>query len=715
MDDSLNLPPYKNIDLPAEIRVEDLISRMTLAEKISHLVADSAAVERLGIPAYNWWNEALHGVARAGKATVFPQAIGIAATWNEDLVFRMANAISDEARAKYHQVLRKGDIKRYQGLTFWSPNVNIFRDPRWGRGQETYGEDPYLTARMGVQFVRGMQGDHPQFLKTAACAKHFAVHSGPEGERHRFNADVSLRDLWLTYLPAFESLVKEAKVAGVMGAYNRINGEACCANKMLLQDILRKKWGFEGYVVSDYGAIRDISEGHKLADSMGEAAAMSLHAGCQLDSADTYEFLLAAVGKGLLTENDIDGALTSLFAIRFNLGMFDPDNRVPFTNIPPEAIDSPANQALSLEVARQSIVLLKNENDLLPLDKNLGTIAVIGPNANDKLVLLGNYFGRPTETVTVLEGIRNLVSPTTEVLTAEGCDILDPGQAGFVEAVRFAEKADVVVMVMGLSQRVEGEEGQTEGTPEGFISPGDRDSLDLPGEQEALLEAVAETGKPIVLVLLNGSSLSINWADQHVPAILEAWYPGQVGGRAVAEVLFGDYNPGGRLPVTFYQSVEQLPPYEDYAMAGRTYRYFEGDVLYPFGFGLSYTTFKYHNLAHSHDRMSGPEMVRVSCAVENTGSRTGDEVVQVYVRDEQSGFPHPRHSLVGFKRVRLAPGAFENLMFEIHPRQFAVVNDEGEWVIEPGSFTISIGGGQPGTEGCLSATIEMVGEPALVV
>jgi beta-glucosidase len=714
MDDALNSPSYKNINQPAEIRAEDLISRMTIAEKISQLIADSAAVERLGIPAYNWWNEALHGIARAGTATVFPQAIGIAATWNEDLVQRMANAISDEGRAKYHQAMRKGHAERYHGLTFWSPNINIFRDPRWGRGQETSGEDPYLTGRMGVQFVRGMQGDHPQYLKTAACAKHFAVHSGPEAVRHQINVQVSERDLLMTYLPAFESLVKEGQVAGVMGAYNRVNGEACCASRTLLQEILRKKWGFEGYIVSDYGAINDIYEGHHLADTPDEAAAMALQAGCQLDSADTFEHLLAAVGKGLFTEKDIDLALTSLFIIQFRLGMFDPDKAVPFANIPVEAIDSSASQALSLEVARQSVVLLKNENDLLPLNKHLASIAVIGPNADDDLVLLGNYFGKPSETVTVLEGIKGVVSPSTEILTARGCDILDTGQDGFDEAIRAAEKAEVVIVVMGLSQRVEGEEGQTEGNLQGSVSLGDRETLDLPGEQEALLKALAKTGKPIVLVLLNGSALSINWADEHIPAILEAWYPGQAGGRAVAQVLFGDYNPGGRLPVTFYRSVEQLPPFDDYAMKGRTYRYFDGKVLYPFGFGLSYTTFNYRNLALSHDRMVGPEVVRVSCEVENIGDVTGDEVAQVYLRDEESQFPRPRHTLVGFKRIRLAPGAVERINFEINPRQFAVVNERGEWILEPGLFTITVGSGQPGTPGCLSASVELVGETVVL-
>ena len=714
MDNTQLLPPYLDTNLPVEVRSEDLISRMTLAEKVSQLMVDSAPVDRLGIPAYHWWNEALHGVARAGTATVFPQAIGIAATWNEDLVHRMANVISDEARVKHRRAKEKGGSKQYFGLTFFSPNINIFRDPRWGRGQETFGEDPFLTARMGVQFVKGLQGEHPQYLKTAACAKHFFAHSGPEALRHGFNAQVSQRDLQQTYLAAFKALVIQAEVAGVMGAYNRVNGQACCANHAFLQSLLRDDWGFNGYVVSDFGAIEDIYLHHHLADGPDEAAAMAIKAGCNLNAGNTYEFLLSAVGKGLLSEKDIDNALMDLFDIRFRLGMFDPDEIVPFTQIPPEALDSPANQALALEVARQSIVLLKNADNLLPLDKNLGTIAVIGPNADDDLVLLGNYYGMPSSTTPILEGIRSVVSAQTEVLTSQGCDIMAPGQEGFDEAVQLAKQSDVVIMVLGLSQRMEGEEGQQEGNPQGAVSSGDRQTLDLPGEQEALLQAVVTTGKPVVLVLLNGSALSINWADENIAAILEVWYPGQIGGRAVAEVLFGDYNPGGKLPITFYQSVDQLPPFEDYSMVGRTYRYFEGDVLYPFGYGLSYTTFKYRNLSLDKHQLWGSEALQVTCEVENTGQRTGDEVVQVYVRDQTSIFPIPKHSLVGFKRVRLAPGASTKLGFEIQPQQLAVVSDQNECLIEPGTFTIFVGGGQPETAGCLSAQVEVLGDPVIL-
>lgn len=710
------LPAYRNPNLPPIDRARDLIARMTLAEKVSQMMDEAPAIDRLGIPAYGWWNEALHGVARAGTATVFPQAIGIAATWNEDLVLRMADAISDEGRAKHHAALRQDDHSRYSGLTFWSPNINIFRDPRWGRGQETYGEDPFLTARLGIQFVRGMQGDDPHYLKTAACAKHYAVHSGPEADRHHFDARVSQRDLRQTYLPAFEALVREGDVAGVMGAYNRVNGEPCCASHHLLQEILRQEWGFEGYIVSDCGAIADIYLHHQDGSlTPEEVAGMAVRAGCDLNCGNAYEYLLLAVGHGWLSEREIDTALTYLFTIRFRLGMFDPLEDVPYANIPAEAIDSPANQALALEVARQSLVLLKNENQLLPLDKKIGSIAVIGPNADDSMVLLGNYSGTPSASVTVLEGIRGVVTPGTQVHFARGCDIVRSGQEGFTEAVNAAARADAAVLVLGLSQRIEGEESLPEGDTEGNLSQDDRQSLDLPGEQEALLKAVAATGTPVILVLLNGSALAVNWADAHIPAILEAWYPGQAGGRAVAEAIFGDTVPGGKLPVTFYRNAEQLPPFNDYAMAGRTYRYFDGDPLYPFGYGLSYTSFAFQNLSVTPEKFYGPQVLQVSVDVKNTGSLPGDEVVQVYLCDQSASVPVPRHSLVGFKRVRLNPGAVGRLDFAIHPRQYAIMTDDGQWSVEPGQFTIFVGGGQPGFAEGLSTTVEMTGDRSVVL
>ncbi|HMB24076.1 MAG TPA: glycoside hydrolase family 3 C-terminal domain-containing protein, partial [Anaerolineales bacterium] len=598
-----NDPKYLDTSLPLEERVNDLISRMTLDEKISQMGTEASAIERLGIPQYNWWNEALHGVARAGIATVFPQAIGLAATWNADLIQQMATVISDEGRAKYHEALRNGVRDLYTGLTFFCPNVNIFRDPRWGRGQETYGEDPYLTSRLAVKFIQGLQGDDPRYLKTVATAKHFAAHSGPENQRHSFNAVVSQRDLRMTYLPAFQACITEGKAHSIMGAYNRVNGEACCASPTLLEKILRGEWGFDGYVVADCGAVDDIYLGHKLAKSEAEAAALAVKTGCDLECGCTYNIpcdygrLQEAVQQSLLTEEDINRSVRRLFMARFRLGMFDPDDQVPYAQIPFSVVDSAEHRELALEVARQSLVLLKNENSLLPLDKDkIASIAVIGPNADNTLVLTGNYMGTPAEPVSVLAGIRALVSPNTQVNYARGSEILDTSQAGFEEAVQAAMSSQVVVAVLGLSQQMEGESGQQEGNPPGVTSLGDRTDLSLTPVQEDLLKAIYDTGKPIILVLINGSAVSIKWANSHVPAILEAWYPGQAGGTAVAEALFGLTNPSGRLPVTFYQSASDLPVFHDYSMEGRTYRYFTGQPLYSFGFGLSYTTFTYRDL-----------------------------------------------------------------------------------------------------------------------
>ncbi len=698
---------YADPAQPISVRVADLITQMTLSEKVSQMLHGAPAIERLGIPAYNWWNECLHGVGRAGIATVFPQAIGMAATWNVDLLHRVAVAISDEARAKHHAALGEdGSSAQYYGLTFWTPNINIFRDPRWGRGQETYGEDPYLTSRMGVTFIKGLQGDDPKYLKLAATAKHYAVHSGPESERHYFDARVDERDLRETYLPAFEAAVREAKVAAVMGAYNRTNGEPCCASPTLLQKILREEWGFggpdgvEGHVVSDCWAIHDIHAHHRVVKTAPEAAALAVKNGCDLNCGHTYGALLVAVEQGLIDEATIDAALTRLFTLRFKLGMFDPPEMVPYAQIPIEVNDSAAHRALALETARESIVLLKNDG-VLPLNKAaLKTIAVIGPNADDDLVLLGNYFGMPSRSVTPLQGIRDKARAGVEVLYVPGCGIRDYDKSGFAAAVAAAKQADVVIAVMGLSQLVEGEEGQEEGIKTGEHSTGDRTDLNLPGVQEALLQAVAATGKPLVVVLLNGSAVAVNWAEEHAAAIVEAWYPGEEGGTALADVLFGDYNPAGRLPVTFYKSVDDLPPFRDYAMAGRTYRYFAGEVLYPFGYGLSYTTFAYSDLTLSADKIKAGESLEVSVKVKNTGDRSGDEVVQLYVRDAAPSHGEasvPIRQLQGFTRVHLEPGAQQTVTFTLTPRQMSLFTDDGQWVVEPGVFEVSVGGGQPGT------------------
>jgi beta-glucosidase len=697
------LTPHQDPDLPIEDRVNDLVGQMTLAEKVSQTLHHAPAIPRLGVPEYDWWNECLHGVGRAGIATVFPQAIGLAAAWDADMMLAVATAISDEARAKHHEAVRADASTEYTGLTFWTPNINIFRDPRWGRGQETYGEDPYLTARLGVAFVKGLQGDDPRYLKTVATPKHYAVHSGPEADRHHFDAVVDERDLRQTYLPAFQACVQEAGAVSVMGAYNRTNGEACCASPTLLENILRREWGFDGYVVSDCGAIDDIYRQHGLAQTAAEAAALAVKAGCDLNCGCTYEALLDAVAQGLITEETIAIAVKRLFTARFRLGMFDPDARVPYAAIPIEVNDSAANRALALQAARASIVLLKNESALLPLPKTLRKIAVIGPNADDVQVLLSNYNGTPSYAVTPLAGIRARVGAETEVVYSRGCAVVNPSQAGFDAAVALAAGADVTIAVVGLSQQVEGEEGQQEGVEEGASSQGDRTEINLPGAQEALLKALYATGTPLVVVLVNGSAVAINWADSHAAAIVETWYGGEEAGTALADVLFGDYNPGGRLPVTFYKSVEQLPPFEDYRMAGHTYRYSSAEPLYPFGYGLSYTRFAYSGLAiepailpRPADATSQTPVVQVHIEVTNVGDRAGDEVVQLYVSDVVASAPAPLRELAGFRRIHLEPGERREVTFTLTPRQLALMDRAGQWTVEPGEFAFWVGGGQPG-------------------
>ena len=685
-----SLPPYKNPNLPLETRVNDLVSRMTLEEKVRQMQNAAPAIPRLDILPYDWWNEALHGVARAGYATVFPQAIGLAATWDTKLMHEVADVISTEARAKHHEFVRENKYARYQGLTFWSPNINIFRDPRWGRGQETYGEDPYLTARLGVEFVKGLQGNDPRYFKVIATPKHYAVHSGPEPERHSFDAKAYERDLRETYLPAFRATIVEGKAYSVMCAYNRTNDEPCCANKKLMTDILRGEWGFNGYVVSDCGAIRDIWQGHKVVKSEAEASALAVRAGTDLTCGSEYVTLLDAVKKGLITEAEIDTSLKRLMTARFRLGMFDPPEMVPYARIPFSENDTPEHRALALQSARESIVLLKNASRTLPLPKNLKSIAVIGPNADVPEVLWGNYNGRPSRLITPLAGIKNAVSANTKVVYAPGSTIAGESpqaQQMIEEAVKAAREADASVLVLGLSARLEGEEMKVE-IP-GFRG-GDRTDISLPQSQEALLKAVVATGKPVVVVLLSGSALAVNWANDHAPAILQAWYPGGEGGTAIADVLFGDYNPAGRLPVTFYKSVDQLPPFTDYSMQGRTYRYFKGEPLYPFGYGLSYTTFAYSNLRVKSVKVGEPAKVVVD--VTNTGERAGDEVVQLYLTDVAASAPVPIRTLVGFERISLQPREKRTVTFAITPRQMSLIDNNDKRVIEPGEFLISTGG-----------------------
>ncbi len=691
-------PAYEHIALPLEARAKDLVSRMTLEEKVAQMQDIAAPIPRLGVPGYNWWNEALHGVARSGLATVFPQAIGLAATWDTSLMFQVATVISDEARAKFHEYQRSGRNARYGGLTFWSPNINLFRDPRWGRGQETYGEDPYLTGTMAVQFIRGMQGDDPRYLKTVSTVKHFAVHSGPEPARHTFDAVVSERDLRESYLPHFEAGIREGHAYSLMCAYNRVAGKPACANDRLLRDILRGEWGFKGYVVSDCGAIEDIHARHKVIADSAAAAALAVQTGTDLDCGKEYASLVDAVHRGLISESAIDSAVTRLFVARFRLGLFDPPERVRWAGIPYSVLDAPAHRELALRAAHESIVLLKNSAGVLPLRKDAGVIAVIGPNADDSTVLLGNYNGTPSDPITPLRGIREAVGARSRLVYARGSrlatdsaltDSATVDSALEADAMAAARQSDVVVLVLGLNAHLEGEEMRVE--MEGFRG-GDRTRIDLPAPQERLLERVSSIGKPTVLVLLSGSALAVNWAQEHVPAIVEAWYPGQAGGTAIADVLFGDYNPAGRLPVTFYHGTEELPPFESYGMTGRTYRFFRGTPLFPFGHGLSYTSFSYSRLRTSANSLPPHGSVRVSVDVTNTGRRSGDEVVQLYVQHRGSRVERPLKDLRGFRRLTLRPGEKRTVTMSLPAASIAFWDSTAHhWTVERDSLRLQVG------------------------
>lgn len=691
-----NMVKYKNSNFTVEERAEDLLSRMTLGEKITQMLFNSPALERLDIPEYNWWNEGLHGVARAGVATVFPQAIGLAAMFDENFMKKVASAISDEARAKYNEHSKINDRGIYKGLTYWSPNINIFRDPRWGRGQETYGEDPYLTSRMGIAFINGLQGNDPKYRKLDATIKHFAVHSGPEGKRHKFDAEVDIKQMKETYLYAFHECVREADVSAVMGAYNRVNGEPCCGSKTLLQDILRNEWGFKGYVVSDCGAICDFHQNHKVTNNAAESSALAVNNGCDLNCGTAFAYLQAAVASGMISEENIDISVGRLLTSRFRLGMFDDPKLVSYSKLDYDIIDCDEFRNLALEAARKSIVLLKNENSTLPLNKNIKTIAVIGPNADSKDVLLGNYNGTASKYATVLQGIRNRVSENTKVIYAEGCDLTSKNVQSWTadlipEAIIAAKRADAIIMCLGLSPRIEGEEGDA-------FNPGysgDRIDIGLPGRQEALLTSVAQTGKPIVLVLLNGSAIEMEQAEKYASAIVEVWYPGEEGGNAAADIIFGNYNPSGRLPVTFVKSAEDLPDFEDYSMNNRTYRFIEKEPLYPFGFGLSYTKFKYSNLILSSNKLKAKEDAIISFEVENIGTLAGEEVAEVYLKDAEASVTVPTHQLVNFIRLSLMPGEKKTLSLKIKARQMAVIREDGSCVIEPGEFIVYAGCSQP--------------------
>ncbi|WP_299533612.1 glycoside hydrolase family 3 N-terminal domain-containing protein [Ulvibacterium sp.] len=709
---SLLIPPlglaqqhdFQNPALSMDERVNNLISLMTLEEKINQLRYNSPAIERLGIPEYNWWNECLHGVARNGRATVFPQAIGLAATWDTDLIHRIGDVIGTEARAKYNANSAHGRRGIYQGLTFWSPNVNIFRDPRWGRGQETYGEDPYLTAQIGTAFVKGLQGDHPKYLKAAGMAKHYAVHNGPEKLRHVFDATVSQKDLWETYLPAFEALVKDANVEGVMGAYNRVNGDPACAHPYLMEDVLRQQWGFKGYFTSDCWAIRDFFNGHNIVGTAPEAAALAINEGCNLNCGDTYPELLNAISQGFTTEAEIDNNLRELLPTRFKLGLFDPVGSTPFDAIGPEEIRSKEHIALTKEAATKSIVLLKNKNKALPLDKDINGIFVTGPTATHAQALLANYYGLSDDLKTFLEGIVGKVSPQTSVLYRQGALLDRPNNNPMDWFSGEAERMEVTIAFMGISQLIEGEEGES------ILSNhlGDRKEIKLPQNQIDYLKKIRAKAKKLIVVLTAGSALAVPEVYEMADALVYAWYPGEQGGEAMADILFGDAVPSGRSPLTFVKVLEDLPPFEDYALKGRTYRYLEKEPLFPFGFGLSYTSFEYGPITLEKNTIKRGKSVNVQLEVTNTGTYAAEEVIQLYISDVEASVEVPFHALKGFQRIRLNPGESQSIAFTITPEMMELVNNEGKKVLEKGKFKIHIGGTSP------SARNKALGASAMV-
>jgi beta-glucosidase len=679
---------FLNPSLPIDTRIQDLLHRMTLQEKVSQMQNASPAIPRLHIPAYNWWSEALHGVARSGVATVFPEPIGLAASFDDSLEYEIATAISDEARAMYNAAAARNRYEQYGGLTFWTPNINIFRDPRWGRGQETYGEDPYLTGRMATAFIRGMQGNDPRYVKTAACAKHFVVHSGPEGLRHEFDARASLHDLYDTYLPAFHAAVK-AGVEAVMCAYNSTNGEPCCANTYLLDTVLRKDWGFRGHVVSDCGAINDIYAGHHYVKSEAAAAAIAVKRGVNLDCGNEYALIPEAIQQGLLTEADVDSALVPLLRTRFKLGLFDPPAYNPYNAIPPTVINSEAHRLLARRAAEESIVMLKNDG-VLPLRKDLAKYFVTGPNATNLDVLLGNYYGVNPRMVTILEGIAGAVAPGSQVQYKPGCLLAWPNANPIDWTTGDAHSADVTIVVLGLSGLLEGEEGDAIASPD----RGDRATYDLPANQiEFLRKLRAHNTKPIIAVITGGSPVNLAPVDSLADAVLMVWYPGEEGGNAIANVIFGKTSPSGKLPVSFPMSYSQLPPFDDYSMQGRTYRYMTATPMYPFGYGLTYGKFEFHD--GSLQQQDSSLLIRVQ--VSNTGKYTSADVVQLYVTPPQgkTSFPVPRYALKGFQRIWLKPGDTQEVYFQLPLSALQVVNAEGKKVWLKGSYEIAVGESLP--------------------
>ena len=683
--------PFFDPELPLDARIDDLVGRMSLLEKINQLLHENTAIERLGVPAYNWWNEACHGVGRNGRATVFPQVIGLAATWNRELVHRVASTIADEARAKHHAAVAAGRRGQFQGLTFWTPNVNIFRDPRWGRGQETFGEDPFLTSELGVAMVRGLQGDHAHYLKTAACAKHFAVHSGPEAERHGFNAQPTAKDFAETYLPAFEHLVR-AGVESVMGAYNRVYGEPACGSRLLLVEILREKWGFRGHVVSDCGAVDDFHLHHKVAKTPAESAALALHMGCDLNCGCTYHDLIIAIKDGLATEAGVDTSLRRLLATKFQLGLFDPPGHVPFASATTQIIDCPEHRALAREAAVESIVLLKNTGATLPLRRDPASILVVGPTAASIGVLLGNYYGVSSRLVTLMEGIVERAAEGTRVKYRPGCPLSQPGAPGVNYTFPAAASSEIVIVVLGFDPTLEGEEGDTVASPTG----GDRVTIELPENQLEFLRELRKHSKTLVLVLTGGSAIAVPEAHEMCDAVLQVWYPGCEGGRALADVLFGDASPSGRLPVTVPRRTADLPPFEDYRMRGRTYRFADVEPLYPFGFGLSYARLTYGELSASAETLREGEELTVRTTVTNASDRATDEVVQCYLIPPPDWTDAPFATLVGFKKIPVPPHSGVEAEFRLPGDCFLQVDAIGRRVWARGRYGLLVGSASPG-------------------
>jgi beta-glucosidase len=695
---------YLDTSLPLNARVKDLIERMTLEEKVGLMNHPAHAIPRLNIPAYNYWSEALHGVARNGRATVFPQAIAMAATWDKDLIHRVATAISDEGRAKYHAALRRnGYTDQYQGLTFWSPNVNIFRDPRWGRGQETWGEDPFFTGEMASAFVRGLQGDDPKYLKAAACAKHYAVHSGPEKDRHHFNAIVTRRELYDTYLPAFKKLVMDAKVESVMGAYNRTLDEVCCASKLLLDDILRGEWGFDGHVVSDCNALSDFHLHHKVTEDEADSAALALKYGCDLGCDHVFNEIPTAIERGDTTEALVDRALERTLLTRFKLGMFDPDHDVPYASISTDVVACDEHRQLAYRAATEAVVLLKNKNNILPIKPDTKKIFVTGPTATSMEVLLGNYYGFNNQMVTLLEGLTGRIPEGMGLEYHSGAPLKHRREIPSTWAPGMAQSADFTIVCAGINSFIEGEEGES------LLSPqnGDRESISLPQSQIDYIKELAIHGARIILVLTGGSPIALGEIEDMVEAILFVWYPGMEGGRAVADVLFGDKSPSGKLPITFPKSLDQLPPFDDYSMNGRTYRYMTEEPLYPFGFGLSYTQFKYSELQLDKPTLSLGDSLNVSVTLTNCGEsdpglsrvEASAEVAQFYLSDLHASTIVPLHHLIGFERVYLKAGESKTLKFTITPEMMSFYNDDGKLTLEPGEFRLEVGGCSPSQRG----------------